>query len=644
MNRNVGRGRSFSVALVLLGSMVAGAQARGEQPSYSPYAGATDATQVYWGDTHVHSSWSPDAWTFGNRRFEPDTAYRFAAGEEVVAPGGMRVQLRRPLDFLLVSDHSEYMGLFPRLSDEDPVLLSTDTGRRWSDLLAKGEVQALFEEFMDALINNRDVLESETYEQVVWEAVVANADRHNRPGAFTALVGYEWTSMPDAANLHRVLVYRDGGGVADRMPPFSSLDGPTPEALWNFMARYEEETSGRILAIPHNSNMSAGQMFGLEDSDGKPISREYAESRRHWEPIVEATQIKGDSETHPFLSPDDEFADYENWDETAGFGAEPHEDWMYRHEYVRGALGLGLDVAARTGVNPYQFGMIGSTDSHTALATGDEEDFWGKFSDDAPTPERASELQWRPKESATASGDEQESVSGDDVEVGPFKWRYVASGYAAVWARENTRAALFDAMRRRETYATTGPRMVVRFFGGFGFGQADALAPDVARAGYTKGVPMGGELERDQKGRAPSFLLSALRDPDGAHLDRIQIIKGWRDASGELHERIYDVAVSGDRKIGRDGRCREPVGNTVDVSAARYTNAIGASQLIAVWQDPDFDPDLHSFYYARVIEIPKPRWTTYDAARFGVPRPEGVEATTQDRAYTSPIWYAPGDG
>ena len=632
---------------VLVGVLVLASGAGAEEESYSPYAGATDATDVFWGDTHVHSSWSPDAWTFGNHRLGPDAAFRFAAGEEVTAHNGMKMQLRRPLDFLLVSDHSEYLGLFPKLTAGDPVLLETETGKRWSELFANGEGPRVFGEFINALINNRDTLQSEAFERSVWDEVIANADRANRPGHFTAFIGYEWTSMPNAANLHRVVVYKDGADIAGKMLPFSSLDGPKPEQLWRFMAGYESRTGGEIFAIPHNSNLSAGLMFALEDSEGKPITKQYAETRRRFEPLVEATQIKGDSETHPILSPDDEFADYGSWDETGGFGTQPHEDWMFVHEYVRGALGLGLDVAARTGANPYQFGLIGSTDSHTSFATADENDFWGKFSSDEPSARRAHEpFGAQGGESSLDLALESGPIAdmAESSNAGRYKWSYVASGYAAVWARENTREALFEAMQRRETYATTGPRVVVRLFGGFDFAAADALAPDLARLGYAKGVPMGGELPKARRGQAASFLVSALRDPDGANLDRIQIIKGWRDANGKLHERVFDVAVSGDRKIGADGRCREEVGSSVDLAEATWLNALGAAQLTAVWSDPDFDPKAHAFYYARILEIPTPHWTAHDAPFFGTKIPKGPPKVTQERVYTSPIWYTPSAG
>ncbi len=605
------------VAVVL--TAVAGA-ARSDTP-YSPYTGRDYPTNVYWGDTHLHTTNSPDAWTMGNRILTPDEAYRFARGAEVTTQSGARLRLRRPLDFLVVADHGEYLGLFPSLQAERPELLATETGRRWLEMVRTEEdgTQNVFAEFIEVLQTGASFRGVELARSV-WDEVTATADRHNDPGRFTAFIGYEWTSMPGNANLHRIVIFKNDASSAGQVLPFSTIDGARPEDLWRFMANYEEMTGGEVLAIPHNSNMSAGRMFAVEDSDGKPMSRAYAETRVRWEPLVEATQVKGDSETHPVVSPNDEFADYESWTATGGFGAEPHEDWMFRHEYVRPALGLGLELEEELGVNPYKFGLIGSTDSHTGLATADENDFWGKFSLGEPRPGRATSG-W--------------AGAGSDG------WRLASSGYAAVWATENARESLFRAMQRKETYATTGPRMTVRFFGGWDYHPEDALAPDLAAVGYRGGVPMGGDLSEAPRGTSPSFLIRAIRDPDGAALDRVQVIKGWVDREGKAQERIYDVAVSDGRTIGADGRCKEPVGTTVDVAKASYTNAIGAAELSAVWRDPDFDARERAFYYVRVLEIPTPRWTTYDASRFGDELPPDIPLTTQERAYTSSIWYSP---
>ena len=622
-----------ALALACGGAWLAVAAVGAEEPApYSPHLERAGAQRVFWGDLHVHTRRSQDAYSFGNERLSPDDAFRFAAGEEVTSQTGQRVKLQRPLDFLLVSDHSEYMALFPKLVARDPVLMESETGRRWVEDYAAGKQQEVVFEITSAMFRSRDVLENEAYDRAAWREVVENAERHNRPGQFTAFIGYEWTSMPNGANLHRNVVYRDGAERAGQRPPFSSLDSTHPEDLWRFMSDYEADTGGRILAIPHNSNLSAGLMFAVEDSKGEPLSREYAEMRSRFEPLVEATQIKGDSETAPFLSPDDEFADFGTWDDRGGVIEGPHEDWMYRGEYVRPALGVGLDVAARVGANPFQFGLIGSTDSHTALATADDDNFFGKWVSDEPHAGRVEEDMGNSKAVQDALGNSGRTRP---------KSSYLASGYAAVWADQNTREDLFDAMARRETYATTGPRMTVRFFGGGDFREEDALVPDLARLGYARGVPMGGELARGIE--QATFLVAALRDPVGANLDRIQIIKGWRDAEGELHERVHDVAVSGGRKIRGDGRARKPVGSTVDVETATYRNAIGAAQLLGFWRDPDFDPAEPAFYYVRVLEIPTPRWSTYDAVRFGTEPMEGVPSEVQQRAYTSPIWYQPAD-
>ncbi len=631
--------RPFVVAgafLVIASSAVA------DEQTYSPYARDAHPNRVFWGDTHVHSSWSPDAGGSGNERLTPIDAFRFAKGEPVVAHNGETVRLRRPLDFLLVSDHSEYLGLYPMLEEGYPALMATETGKRWKGLIDEGRRGRVGGEFAMSLASGEDVIGDRSFVPHVWKRVVDNAERMNEPGRFTALIGYEWTSMPATANLHRNVVFRDGADRTRDLTPFSSVESQDPEALWGYLADYESRTGGRAMAIPHNGNMSAGRMFERTRFDGTPQTKAYAEARMRFERVVEATQIKGDGEADPVSSPDDEFADFENWDAYAGMGVMgPHEDWMYAGEYVRPALGRGLALERELGANPFAFGLIGSTDAHTSLATADDADFWGKFSSNEPYAGRAADpfADLEMPESASFDFD----VAPRELPDQLFTRSLVASGYAAVWARENTRAEIFDAMARRESYATTGPRMVVRFFGGFGYDEGDAASPDLARVGYAGGVPMGGELGAAGEGQSPRFLVSVLRDPEGAHLDRAQIVKQWLDPeTGRVRERIYDVAVSDGREIDADGRCREPVGNTVDVEKARYRNSIGDASLAAAWQDPDFDPATPSVYYLRVLEIPTPRWTTYDAARFGTPRPEGVPATLQQRAYTSPIWYRPG--
>jgi hypothetical protein len=392
------------------------------------------------------------------------------------------------------------------------------------------------------------------------------------------------------------------------------------------MAAYEARTGDSVLAIPHNGNLSNGMMFSNETVSGSRLNRAYAQTRARWEPVYEVTQIKGDGEAHPFLSPNDEFAGYELWDSGNLDLSEPKSDDMLQYEYAREALKKGLRYEDRLGVNPFKFGLIGSTDSHTSLATAAEENFFGKHTGKEPSDHR-----WAQPVLATP----ERNVMG---------WEQVASGLAAVWATENTREAIWDAFRRKEVYATTGPRIVVRFWGGWEFTADDARSRLPAATGYTRGVPMGGDLTDAPDDTTPTFLVGAMKDPLSGNLDRIQIVKGWLDNRGRTQERVYDVAWSDAdrRQRGADGRLT-PVGNTVDVANAIWTNTIGDPELITVWEDPDFDPDQHAFYYARVIEIPTPRWTAYDAKRYGLTMDAEVPMVTQERAYTSPIWYTPPD-
>jgi len=605
------------------------------QKHYSPYAGRNFPTQVFWGDTHLHTGMSMDAGAFG-ARLTPEDAHRFARGEELTSSTGLRVKLSRPLDFLVVADHSDNMGFFPRLYGGDPKMLADPTGKRWYDMVQAGgqegvkaavEIIVAFsqDKFPEALVS----LPGNPAYRSAWEETIEAAEKYNDPGHYTAFIGYEWTSNTGGNNLHRVLVYRDGGVKASVMEPYTTLKplgSDNPRELWKWMEQYENKTGGQILAIPHNGNLSNGIMFPIRDTfTGRSFDRAYAETRAKWEPLYEVTQIKGDGEAHPFLSPDDEFADYETWDQGNLDLSVGKKDDMLQYEYARTALQIGMKQELKLGVNPYKFGMIGSTDSHTGLATAEEENFFGKHSGAEPSPERYKHPM---------------AQIGDRKYEG---WSMVASGLAAVWASENTRGAIFDAMMRKETYATTGPRMLVRFFGGWGFTAQDAMSRLPADRGYSKGVPMGGDLPPAPKGAsAPTFLTAALKDPLSGNLDRIQIVKGWLDQKGNRHEKVYDV-VWGDsdkRKPNKEGKL-PPVGNTVDIKEAVWTNTIGDPELIAVWQDPDFDPKQPAVYYARVIEIPTPRWTAYDAKRYGISMGAEVPMVTQERAYTSPIWYTP---
>ncbi len=614
------RGLALAIACALVSWVSAGFAEEGD---YSPYAGRAIPDRVFFGDTHLHTTSSPDAYLFGVQ-LDPDAAYRFAKGERVTSTHGLPVRLIEPLDFLVVSDHMEYLGLMPRLFGGDERLLATDYGRMLYDKAQAGPTgfyDAAMILIRDLSMNERKMRAPEL-EAEIWRSVAETADRHDQPGKFTAFTGYEWTSMIDGDNLHRVVVYEGEADQTAALVPVSSLDSPDPEDLWRFLAEYETQTGGKVLAIPHNGNLSNGRMFETTRLDGRAFDAAYAKARIRWEPLVEVTQIKGDGETHPFLSPNDEFADYETWDTSNLGGTAAKEDAMLEGEYARSALKLGLEVEAETGVNPYRFGMIGSTDSHTALATSREENFFGKHSGMEPTPTRMTDALAKVGDNAV------------------FGWQQVASGLAAVWAEENTRAALFDAMRRKETYATTGTRMRVRLFAGYDFDAEDLARPDWAVHGYAQGVPMGGSLERAAWFGKPGFLVRAWRDPQGANLDRIQIVKGWLGGDGESREQVYDLALSDGRVVGPDGAV-PAVGNTVDLASASYANSIGAAVLEAYWEDPDFDRDQRAFYYVRVLEIPTPRWSTIDARVFGAEVPDGVDRTTQERAYTSPVWYDP---
>ncbi len=597
-----------------------------EQPKpYSPYVDQHFPQRVFFGDTHFHSSLSVDSGLIGNK-LDLEQAFRFARGEETVTSTGQRAKLIRPLDFLVVSDHAEYLGIDDLLNTANPDLLATEVGREWYEAMQTGGDAAwqaavrLVDDFKRATPRFRDP----KLERSVWDRVVDTASKYNQPGTFTAFNGYEYTSTPNGNNLHRVVVFRDGADRVKQVIPFGAFDSPDPEGLWAFMARYEEETGGRVLAIPHNPNVSNGAMFA-ETVNGKAMTRDYAERRARWEPLLEVTQMKGDSEAHPLLSPEDEFADFENWDRS-NINGDPKEDWMLQYEYARSALQVGIRLEQKLGTNPFKFGMIGSSDTHTSMSATREDNYFGKLPHLEPSAKRFEEVVLR---------------STEDNSPVVYSWQMSASGLAAVWARENTREAIFDAMSRKEVYATTGSRIIVRVFAGWDFQPDEVERPDFAAQGYRRGLPMGGELSSPPSGAAPTFMVRALRDPDGANLDRVQIVKGWLDADGETQERIYDIAVSDGRTIGADGRCRTPVGDTVDVDNATYTNSIGDALLMGYWKDPEFDPGERAFYYVRVIEIPTPRWTAYDAKRFGIEMPEEVTMKVQDRAYTSPIWYTP---
>jgi len=611
--------------IIIIGLTACGVVLNASAADYSPYVGDTVPRQLLWGDTHLHTTLSLDARAFG-ATLSVEDAYRFARGETVTASRGERAKLSRPLDFLVVADHSDALGVMNALIAGDKHLLSDTRAGDWRERILKGGQSALAAtmELINSVATGKvpAVFSDGKVSGQVWRDYVSAADRFNEPGRFTAMIGYEWTSMPGGNNLHRNVLYRDGAALAVQMAPFTAVESDKPEDLWAWMQRYEDKTGGRVLALAHNGNLSNGLMFPeINPRTGSRIDKDYAVQRARWEPLYEVTQIKGDGETHPFLSPNDEFADYETWDRS-NLGPVPKQSVMLQHEYAREALKNGLALERELGVNPYKFGLVGSTDSHTGLATAEENNFFGKHSGLEPDANRTR----RPV--------------GEFEGVRIMGWEMAGSGYAAVWAQDNTREAIFDAMMRRETYATTGPRMTLRFFGGWTFNAADAKSAQLADIGYRKGVPMGSDLAAAPKGSVPTFLVAAAKDPLSGNLDRVQIIKGWLDNAGQTHEQVYEVVWSDARKLNRKGKL-PPVGNTVNVSDASWSDSIGSAQLATVWRDPDFDPKQSAFYYARVIEIPTPRWTAYDAARYSQTLDKNIPMTTQERAYSSPIWYQP---
>jgi len=584
-------------------------------------------TNLYWGDTHVHTSNSMDAYFFNNRDGTPAGAYRWAKGLPVINTSNRtRIQIGTPLDFLVVSDHAEYMTVPKRLfTDKDKSLRETEFGKNLVNLW-EGEDPTMAGFELVGTVNDLKPYAPFVTEEVRrygWAKVIKAAEEANEPGKFTAFIGWEWTSFPNASNLHRVLFTPQGGDMAAKYLPYTALDSSDPEQLWNWLEKTTTEIGAELISIPHNGNVSNGLMFSRNDYKGKPIDAPYAKLRARWEPIYEVTQIKGDSETHPIQSPDDEFADYETYAhllDAAGVasGAEMKEV-VAEGDYARRALRNGLEFEEKLGVNPFKFGLIGSTDSHSTYATGEEDNFQGKFSIDS-TPEA--------RQLALLPGTEN-------------MWAVSAAGFAGVWAKENTRQFLYEAFQRKEVYATTGPRIAVRFFGGYKFKSKDSKEKNIAKVGYKKGVPMGGDLTDAPKNKAPSFLIHAVKDPVEGNLDRIQIVKGWLNADGTTAERVYDVVWSGKRKKNAKGKV-PAVGNTVNLETGAYTNSIGTAQLTSVWVDPDFDPKQRAFYYARVLQIPTPRYSLLDAIALQIDVKEtGHPATIQERAYSSPIWYTP---
>ena len=594
------------------------------KPEYSPFIEQHYPDRVLFGDTHLHTNYSVDAGMIGTT-VTPDEAYRLAKGGTITSNDGWKVKLIRPLDFVLISDHAENLGLADSIRRSDPILLANEQGKTWHDMVKAGNGYDAFIDWVNrSLSTSTDLINEPKMAEAVWSDVVENADKYNEPGKFTAMIGFEWTSSFGGGNLHRNVMFRDGAQRTSQTLPFSVYDSDDPEDLWTYMAGYEDKTGGQALAIPHNGNLSNGIMFQTTTLKGKKFDQDYATRRMKYEPVYEVTQIKGDGEAHPTLSPNDEFADFETMDKGNIAGTQAKTPEMLPGEYAREALKAGLSLEDKLGSNPFKFAMIGSTDAHTGIPTTREDNFFGKASIAEPKADRAEHVLIK---------------SLVDPALSMLVKDTGASGLAGVWARENTRESIWDAFARKEVYATTGSRIRVRVFGGWDFAADEVERHDFAKTGYARGVPMGGDLRNAPAGKAPTFMVRALRDPDNANLDRVQIIKGWVDGK-ETRELIYDVACADGRKIV-ERRCEGPVGDTVDVADASYTNSIGDALLMAHWQDPDFDSGQRAFYYVRVIEIPKPRWSAYDAKFFDAKMPEGTAMKVQDRAYTSPIWYTP---
>jgi hypothetical protein len=573
---------------------------------------------VYFGNLHVHTRYSFDGYTNGSVT-TPDDAYRWAKGESIPGGGGGgSMQIKRPLDWYVVSDHSEYLGVFPRMEDPASPLSKHPLAR---DVTSKepGVAFAAFGRILQGMSTGKPDpgLANPEISKTIWQEVVQTADKHYAPGKFTTFAGYEWTSNPGQRNLHRVVLF----ARTDNVPalPFSSFDSEQEEMLWKWMD--EQRSRGTsLLAIPHNGNASDGLMFPLEKTfAGSALAAEYAATRMRNEPVYEITQIKGTSETMPSLSPNDEFAGFEIWDYTLSTDARPP---MHKvGGYARDAFLRGLKLEAEGKGNPFKYGVIGDSDTHNSASSIEEDNYTGKFASENMPEHR---FEGPPGYAEANKRQIREFSSG---------------GLAAVWAESNTREALYAAIERKETYATSGPRMKLRVFAGYDFAPDAVDSPTWIENAYARGVPMGGNLASAPEGKAPVLLIRAAKDAEGANLDRLQVVKGWVK-DGKMQEKIYDVAASGDRGPDASGKLR-PVGNTVEVKTATYANTIGSAELATAWTDPDFDPAAHAFYYVRLLEIPTPRWSTYDAVKLGVPPRKDLPAFIQERAWSSPIWYSP---
>jgi len=583
--------------------------------------------EAYFGDTHVHTGWSFDAGLDG-AILTPDDAYRFALGEEITSNTGTKTRLKRPYDWFLISDHSDGMGVINEVIDGNPEMMESEILAGWNKAFASGE-----EAQMAAAKSEVVVLQStgKLPEQAMdpkwmasaWNKTIDAAEKFNQPGTFTTFTAYEWTvNAGGGDNLHRNIIYKEGGDQARDILPLTTFETQEPKKLWAWMANYEAKTGDKLLAIPHNGNMSNGRMYEEQQFDGTPMTKEWAEIRAKYERLMELFQYKGQSEAHPYLSPTDEFANYELWDRGNLVLKPKTSKEMWKYEYYREGLKSGMRIGQELGANPFMYGANSGTDTHTGISSLDESEFYGKFK----TVEPNNTERW----------DFPLLEGNNDIYKG---WEMAASGVMGVWAESNTREAIWEAMYNRETFSTTGSRLKMRFFAGFGLSETD-MVKGMAQAGYDNGVPMGSVLAGSADTTAPGFLIHVVKDPQGANLDRIQVIKGWVDANGETQEMIYEVAWAGDRTLDAKGKL-PAIGNTVNMETAAYTNDIGETELSTYWSDPDFDPALPSFYYVRVLEIPTPRWTLFDKIRHNLDLPDNVPLVHQERGVTSPIWYTP---
>ncbi|KAA9134012.1 DUF3604 domain-containing protein [Marinihelvus fidelis] len=581
---------------------------------------------AWFGDTHVHTGWSADAGMDGAIT-GPVDAYRYALGQEVKSNTGLPAKLSRPYDWFMVTDHSDGMGTINEIIAGNPEMLADPMLKGWYDALNSGdEAQAAKAKSELIVAQSTGKLPSQLMDPKwmvsAWEKTVKAAEDFYEPGTFTTFIAYEWTVNANGGdNLHRNVIFKGTGDQALQILPLTTFETEDPEKLWEWMANYEAKTGDRVHAIPHNGNMSNGRMFEESRFDGSPMTSEWAEQRQKYERLYEVTQIKGQSEQHPALAPNDEFASWDLWDR-GNLILAPKPDGSFKYEYWRESLKSGMRLEAQLGTNPFKYGANAGTDTHTGLSSTEEDSFFGKFK----TLEPSNLERWN---FPLLSGPTDEYMG----------WEMAASGVMGVWATENTREAIWDAMYRRETFATTGPRMSVRLFGGFDLDESD-LQGDVVANAYAGGVPMGGDLAGTGGDQAPVFLVQAMKDPQGANLDRVQMIKTWVDADGGQHEQVYELAWSGDRQPGADGKL-PPVGSTVNLDTAEYTNSIGSASFTTAWTDPDFDPAQKAAYYVRVLEIPTPRWTLYDKVNLGAEPGPDVPLTHQERAFSSPIWYTP---